>query len=510
MLAPLSDLAAGIAVAYSPEGLLYCAMGVLLGTFIGALPGVGPLASIAMLMPLTFHLDTTIAIIMLAGIYYGSAYGGAIAAILLNLPGTANATVTCLDGYPMAQRGRAGVAMFTTATASFIGGTVGVLLMAAFAPPLARFAQNFGSQEYFALMVLGLLAASLVASGNPFRALAMVAFGLVLGLVGMDVNSGQPRFTFGFIELYDGLPLAAVALGLFGLPEIIRNANKPRHERPNIKAGDISLRAMFPTREDWRRIRMPIVRGTGIGAFFGTLPGTGGLVASFIAYAVERRTSKPPEGFGKGAIEGVAAPESSNNAAVQTAFIPTLTLGIPGDAIMALMLAVLMINGVVPGPQLVTQDPGMFWGLVFSFLLGNLLLVVLNVPLIGVWVRLLSIRYSILFPAIVAFVCIGIYSVNYRVVDLFAVMGFGVIGYGMSLLKFEPAPLILGLILGPMMEENLRRSMLISRGDFSTFFTRPLSGAFMAISAGLLVWMIWSEIRRRRRLRATKSGEQAS
>jgi putative tricarboxylic transport membrane protein len=489
----LTDLHIGLSVAFSLEGLFYCFVGVVLGTFIGVLPGIGPLASIALLMPLTFHFDPTIAIIMLAGIYYGSAYGGATASILLNLPGTANTAVTCLDGYPMARQGRAGVALFIHSIASFSGGVIGILIMALFSPPLAHVALRFGSQEYFGLMVLGLLAASLMSSGSPFRSLTMVTFGLLLGIVGVDVNSGQPRFTFGMINLYDGLPLVAIALGLFGMPEIIANSGR---ESASARPGEITLRSMFPTREDWRRSWKPILRGAGIGSFFGTLPGTGGLIASFMSYAVEMRVSKDSSRFGKGAIEGIAGPEASNNAAVQTAFIPTLTLGIPGDAIMALMLGVLMIFGVVPGPQLITQNPQMFWGLVFSFLIGNVLLVLLNIPLISIWVRILTIPYSILYPAVVVFVCIGVYSVRYSVGDIYIVMVFGAIGYGMALLRFQPAPLILGLILGPMMEENLRRSLLLSNGDPLTFVQRPLSATFIAISVLMLVVTVISEIRK--------------
>lgn len=503
-----ANLAIGVEVAFSGQALFYCLVGVVAGTFIGVLPGIGPLATIAMLMPLTFHFEPTIAIIMLAGIYYGAAYGGSTASILLNLPGTASAAVTCLDGYPMTRQGRAGVALFVTSICSFVGGVIGIVLLALFSPPLARLALEFGSQEYFALMVLGLTAACLMSTAAPFRSLSMVALGLVLGIVGVDVNSGQPRFTFGMIELYNGLPLAAVALGLFGLPEIIANAARKDRPAP-LKVGQVTMRSMIPSREDVRRSWKATLRGSGVGAFFGALPGTGGLVASFMSYALEKRVSKRPEEFGKGAIEGIAGPEASNNAAVQTAFIPTLTLGIPGDAIMALMLGVLLIHGVTPGPQLVTQNPEMFWGLVVSFLIGNVILVILNIPLIGIWIRLLSIPYSTLFPAIIVFVCVGVYSVNYSVADLFVVMAMGVVGYGMMLLRFEPTPLVLGLILGPMMEENLRRSMLLSRGDPLVFFERPLSASFLAAAILMVLWMAWSQLvaaRRARRLQGAERG----
>ena len=373
---------------------------------------------------------------------------------------------------------------------------VGLFLLAAFSPVLALIASNFRSPEYFSLMVLGLLAASMLSSGSPLRSIATVIFGLVLGIVGLDVNSGAQRFTFGILGLYDGLPLVAIALGLFGLPEVIANAG--RLKATEVPTRKIRFRDMVPTREDWRLSWKPMLRGSGIGSFFGALPGTGGLIASFMSYAVEKRINKDPSKFGKGAIEGVTGPEAANNAAIQTAFIPTLTLGIPGDVLMALMLGVLMIHGVSPGPELVTQNPEMFWGLVISFFFGNVMLLVLNIPLIGLWVRLLSIPYSILFPAIVGFICIGVYSVKFEVLDLFVVAVFGLIGYGMAVLKFHPAPLVLGLILGPMMEVNLRRSLLLSRGDPMTFVDRPFSAAFMLASVLLIAWIVYREMSGRR------------
>lgn len=492
----LHDIQLGLNYALSASALLFCAVGVSLGMFVGVLPGIGTMSAVAILMPLTFYLDPATAIAMLAGIYYGAAYGGSTASILLNLPGTANTAVTCLDGYPMAQQGRAGIALFMTTIASFVGSIIGLAMLGMFAPPLARLSQSFGSQEYFALMLMGLIAASVVTSENPFRALSMVAIGLALGLVGLDVTSGSQRFTFGMLPLYGGLPLVAVALGLFGMPEVIRNAGRRRaNDRP---IGTVTLRSMLPTRDDWGRSVPAMLRGTGIGAFFGALPGTGGLIATFMSYAVEKRISKEPGRFGKGAIEGVASPEAANNSAIQTAFIPTLTLGVPGDAVMALLLGVLMIHNVTPGIGLVEGNPTMFWGLIFTFLVGNLFLLILNIPLIGIWVRILTIPYSLLFPSIVVFVCIGVYSIGYQVADLYIVIAFTLAGYVLSLLRFEPAPLIMGLILGPMMEENFRRSMVLSRGDAMTFMERPLSGSFMGICAVLLLWLAISEIRRAR------------
>lgn len=500
-LAP--GMAEGLARALSPATMLYCTIGVSLGMLVGVLPGVGILATIALLMPLTFHLDPMTGIAMLAGIYYGAAYGGSTASILLNLPGTANTAVTCLDGYPMSRQGRSGIALFITTIASFVGSIIGIAMLAAFAFPLAKVATSFASQEYFALMALGLVAASLMSSGTPLKSLAMVVFGLMIGMVGTDITSGQSRYTFGYIQLTDGLSLVGIALGLFGLAELMRNAGQMANSR--VVPTDITFRSMLPTSHDWRRAWPAMLRGTGIGALLGALPGTGGTIASFISYATERRISKTPERFGKGAIEGVSGPESANNAAIQTAFIPTLTLGIPGDAIMALMLGVLMIHGITPGPQFIAEQPGMFWGLIISFVFGNLILLLLNIPLISLWVRILSIPYSLLFPAIIAFLCIGVYSVNYAVIDLFVLCGFGVIGYVLHILRFPIAPMLLGLILGPLMEENFRRSMLLQRGDPFGFFYRPISATVLAITALLLLCMLYSEMRKRSLTRSAVS-----
>ena len=415
------------------------------------------------------------------------------ASILLNLPGTATSAVTGLDGYPMAQKGQAGVALFITAIASCVGSLFGVVLLSLFSAPLARVALQFGPQEYFSLMFLGLIAASLVGSGKSVRSLAAVTLGLALGLVGLDLNSGAARFTFGVTEFYDGLPLVAVAIGLFGLPEIIANAG--RTVKSSVSSKDISFRSMLPSRDQWRKSGMPMLRGSSIGAFFGALPGTGGVVATFISYAAEKKLSRHPEEFGKGAIEGVAAPEAANNAAVQAAFIPTLSLGIPGDPVMAIMLGVMMVHGILPGPSVITDSPDLFWGLVVSFIIGNIFLLILNLPLIGLWVRILSIPYNLLFPVIVAFVCIGIYSVNYQVMDLFVLLGFGFLGWGMKALNFEVAPLLLGFVLGPMMEENFRRALVVANGEVSTFITRPISGVIMVITFMIIGWFIYQGTR---------------
>jgi len=498
----LSNLSLGFSVAFSLEGLWWCFVGVTLGTFVGVLPGIGALAAIALLLPLTFGLEATHALIMLAGIYYGSNYGGSTASILLNLPGTPSSAVTCLEGYPMAQNGRAGVALFITAIASFVGSIIGMVVMGVASPPLAALAMSFSGPDFFSLMVLGLVAASMLTSGSPLRGVAMIALGLILGLVGRDLHSGLLRFSYGVDELYEGLPLVAVALGIFGLPEVIRNAGKimPR----KIRARDITFRSMLPTRDDWQKSRGAMLRGTGLGSFFGALPGTGGLLASFMSYAMEKKMAKDPGRFGKGAIEGVAGPEAANNAAVQTAFIPTLTLGIPGDVIMAMMMGAMIIHGIQPGAAVITSHPDLFWGLLVSFLIGNFLLLLLNIPLIGLWVRMLSIPYSMLYPFIIAFICIGVYSVNSSVTDLYVLLFFGVLGCVMTYLRFEPAPLVLGLILGPMMEENLRRTLTLHRGDYTIFVTRPISAVFLFLAATIVILSIWSAYRSRGASRAAR------
>lgn len=493
----LDNLALGFSVALTWKSLSYCLMGVTLGTLVGVLPGIGTLAAIAMLLPLTFQLDPATALIMLAGIYYGAAYGGSTASILLNLPGTANTAVTSFDGYPMTKAGRAGVALFMTTIASFAGSMLGLLALAFGAPLLATVALSFGSPEYFSLLVLGLLAAALLSSGNPFRSIAMVAFGLLIGSVGMDPNSGFERFSFGVPNLFDGFNLVAIVLGLFGMPEVIRNAGKIRSSI--VTRRDITWRSMVPTREDWRRSAGPMLRGSGVGGLFGALPGTGGTVATFVSYALEKRINRDPSRFGKGAIEGVTGPESANNAAIQTAFIPTLTLGVPGDVVMALILATLIVHGIQPGPDLIPEHPDLFWGLAASFLIGNLMLLALNIPMIGIWVRLVSVPYKYLFPTIVVLVCIGVYSISSSSFDIWMVIIFATLGYVFQLLRCEPAPLLLGLILGPMLEEHLRRAMLISRGDPAVFIQRPISAVFLAVALGLIVVLIGASVRKRRK-----------
>ncbi|MFN3350600.1 tripartite tricarboxylate transporter permease [Pseudorhodoplanes sp.] len=496
MLTGLAEnLALGLTTALSLSNLYYCFLGVLLGTFVGVLPGIGSLVALSLLLPITFHLPATSAIVMLAGVYYGSTYGGSTASILLNLPGTPSTAVTCLDGYPMSKQGRAGVALLMTTVASFFGATVGILIMTLFSPAIVGMALKFGPAEYFAMMVLGLVAASSVASGAPAKGVGMVVLGIMLGLIGSDLETGAERYTFGFTGLYDGLPLVAVAMGLFGVSEVIYSVRVVKPGQVDRKA--ITFRSMIPTRDDLRRSVAPLFRGAGIGSFFGALPGTGGVIAAFMSYAVEKKVSKEPERFGKGAIEGIMAPESANNAADQTAFIPTLTLGIPGNVVMALMIGALTIHGIVPGPQLMVKEPELFWGVLMSFWIGNLLLLVLNIPLIGLWIRILAVPYHLLYPAILMFVAIGVYSVNNSPFDVMMVMILGGAGYAMRLLDMQPAPLILGFVLGPLMEENFRRSMIIARGDFLHFFQRPISGTLMAITALLLIYVIWTQFRAR-------------
>jgi putative tricarboxylic transport membrane protein len=490
----LSHLATGFDVALSPANLLYCLIGVALGTLVGVLPGIGPLATIAMLLPLTFSLPPVGALIMLAGIYYGASYGGSTTAILMKLPGESASVVTCLDGYEMAKQGRAGSALATAALASFFAGTVCTLVIALFAPPLAEVAFKFGAAEFFSLMFMGLVCSAALAHGSLLKALAMVALGLLFGIVGTDVNSGVARFSFGVSWLTDGIGFVVIAMGLFGFAEILANLERP--EKRAVFTGTVS--GLMPSAADFRQAWKPTLRGTALGGVFGILPGLGPTISSFAAYALERKLAKDPSRFGKGAIEGVAGPEAANNAAAQTAFIPTLTLGIPGSATMALMLGALMIQGIAPGPQVMQSRPELFWGLIASMWIGNLLLVVLNLPLIGIWIKLLKVPYRMLFPSILAFMAIGVYSVNNNHYEVMLMVGFGILGYVFYKLKCEPAPLLLGFILGPLMEENLRRAMLISRGDPSVFFTRPISAGFMAVSILLLIAMILPAVRRRR------------
>lgn len=497
----LSSLMTGLQSAMAPVTLLYCFIGVLLGTLIGVLPGIGALATISLLLPITYHIPPTAAIVMLAGVYYGAQYGGSTASILLNLPGTPSSAVACMDGYPMAKQGRAGVALFMTTAASFVGAMLGLVVLIAFSPAIADLGLKFGPYEYFAMMLLGLIAASTLASGSPAKGIAMVVLGLILGMVGTDVNSGVPRFDFGVAELMDGINLVALAMGVFGISEVIASINKVRASDVKEK---ITMRSMMPTRKEMKDSALPMLRGTAIGGFFGALPGTGSSIASFMSYAVEKKVAKDPSRFGKGAIEGVTAPEAANNAAAQTAFVPTLSLGIPGDAVMALMLGALIIHGIQPGPMLMSEQPDLFWGLVVSFAIGNIMLVILNIPLIGVWVAILRIPYRVLYPAILVFIALGVYSVNNNTFDILMVAAIGAAGYAMSVLRFEAAPLLLGFILGPLMEEHLRRSLLLSRGDAMVFLERPISAGLLAAGAALLLWTLWGSVRKTMRERAAE------
>ncbi|PKO64883.1 MAG: hypothetical protein CVU22_22425 [Betaproteobacteria bacterium HGW-Betaproteobacteria-16] len=494
----LNGLLIGLESALQPVTLMYCFIGVFVGTLIGVLPGIGALATISLLLPITYHIPPTSAIVMLAGVYYGAQYGGSTASILLNLPGTPSAAVACLDGYPMAKQGRAGVALFMTTIASFVGSMLGILALILFAPAIAELGLKFGPAEYFSMMLLGLIAASTLASGSPAKGLAMVVMGLLLGTVGTDVNSGVARFDFGVPELMDGINLVALAMGVFGVSEVISGINQTRETEVKEK---ITFRTMTPTRQDLKDSIIPMLRGTAIGSFFGALPGTGASIASFFSYAVEKKVAKDPSRFGKGAIEGVTAPEAANNAASQTAFVPTLSLGIPGDAVMALMLGALIIHGIQPGPLLMTQQPELFWGLIVSFGIGNIMLMILNLPMIGLWVAILRIPYRVLFPAILVFISLGVYSVNNNPFDVLMVAGVGAVGYAMSVTKFEAAPMLLGFVLGPLMEENLRRALLLSRGDMMTFIERPISAGLLAFGSALMLWTIFGTLKRNLRER---------
>jgi putative tricarboxylic transport membrane protein len=487
------NLIFGFGVALSLQNLLYCLIGVTVGTLIGVLPGIGPLSTIAILMPITYGVSPVGALIMLAGIYYGAQYGGSTTAILVNLPGETSAVVTCIDGYQMARQGRAGPALAIAAVGSFFAGTVGTLLIALFGPPLAEIALKFGSPEYFSLMLMGLVAAAVLAQGDMVKSLAMVVTGLLLGLVGSDVNTGVQRFSFGFAELSDGIGFVVVAVGVFAIGEIIANLGD-KAERHVLAA---TVADLFPSKEDLKRCIGPILRGTGIGAFFGVLPGTGPAIASFASYMLEKKLATDPSRFGHGAIEGVAAPESANNADAQCKFIPMLTLGLPASGVMALMLGALTIQGIQPGPEVMTQRPELFWGLIASMWMGNLMLVVLNLPMIALWVKLLQVPYRLLFPAIMAFSAIGIYSVNNSSFEIYLTALFGIFGFICMKLGFSPAPLLLGYVLGPMMEENLRRSMLMSGGDATVFVTRPISLAFISATVLILVVMVLPAVRQR-------------
>ncbi len=490
----LSSLALGFTVALDPINILYCFIGVLLGTLVGVLPGIGPTATIAMLLPITFSLNAETALIMLAGIYYGAQYGGSTTAILINLPGESSAAVTAIDGYQMARKGRAGPALAAAAIGSFFAGSVATLLLAFFAPPLARAALNFGAPEYFSLIVLGLLVSIALAHGSILKALGMIVLGLLLGMVGQDIYTGTPRFTFGIRELFGGLNFVAVAVGVFGVAEILRNLENETEREVGVKA----VKNLWLTRDDFRRIAMPILRGTGLGSVLGVLPGGGHILSAFASYSAEKRLSKTPQEFGHGAIEGVAGPESANNAAAQTSFIPLMTLGIPAHPVMALMIGAFILQGITPGPNVINEQPALFWGIIASMWIGNLLLVILNLPLVGLWVKMLSIPYRVLFPAIVLFACIGTYSINQNIYDIYAIAFFGIVGYLLIRFGCEPAPLLLGFVLGPLLEEHLRRAMIISRGDPMIFIERPISATLLGLAVLAVVIAVLPSIRKKR------------
>jgi len=497
MMDLINNLSLGFGVAFTTQNLLYALIGCLLGTLIGVLPGLGPVTTIAMLLPATYALPPISALIMLAGIYYGAQYGGSTTAILVNLPGETSSVVTALDGYQMARKGRAGPALAAAGIGSFIAGCIGTLVLAAFAVPLTEVAFMFGPAEYFSLMIVGLLGAVVMASGSLLKAIAMIILGLLFGVVGTDVNSGVARFSFDIPELTDGLGFIVIAMGIFGYGEIIHNLSQPEESR-ELMAKKVS--GLMPTKEDFKLMLPAALRGTALGSLLGILPGGGAVLASFAAYTLEKKTRLRPGElpFGQGNIRGVAAPEAANNAGSQTSFIPLLTLGIPPNAVMALMVGAMTIHNIQPGPQVMTSNPELFWGLIASMWIGNAMLVILNLPLVGVWIKLLSVPYRWMFPAIVLFCAVGVYSTNNNTFDIWTTGLFGVVGYFFMKLGCEPAPLLLGLILGPMMEENLRRSMLLSRGDWSVFVTRPISAGLLAAAALMLIVVLSPSVKKKR------------
>ncbi len=489
----LLNLAGGFATVITPENLFYCFLGVALGTFIGVLPGLGAMLGISLLLPVTYYLTPEAAIIMLAGIYYGGEYGGSISAILINVPGTPASAVTSIDGNRMARQGRAAVALFSAAVASFIAGSIGIALMTLFAPAIARFALTFNSADYFAVMLLGLAASASVARGSALKAVVAVVFGVLFGTIGTDVSTGVQRYTLGYPELIGGIGLVVLAMGLFGMAEVTSSAGRIGSRRG---AQRIRLRDMLPARAEVIRSVLPVLRGSALGSVLGALPGTGPTIASFMAYSLEKKVARQPERFGQGAIEGVVAPESANNAAAQTAFIPTLTLGIPGTATMALILGALMIHGIPPGPELTTRNADLFWALIASFWIGNLFLLILNIPLVGLWVKLLHIPYRLLFPAIICLICVGVYSISLNPFDIFLVLIIGLMGYGMRVSGFEAAPFLMGFILGPLMEENLRRALQLGRGDPAVLVQGPIAAICVALALLLLVMPVLSHLLR--------------
>lgn len=489
-----ANLALGLETAFTLQNLFYCLIGVFVGTAVGVLPGLGPIATIAMLLPATFGLPPISALIMLAGIYYGAQYGGSTTAILVNLPGESSSVVTALDGYKMARNGQAGKALATAALGSFFAGTVATVLLAMFAPPLADLALKFGPAEYFSLMVLGLVASVVLASGSLLNAIGMVLLGLLLGLIGTDVNSGAQRYTFDMPELADGINFVIVAMGMFGIGEIIRNLEHDEDRSLMMK----KVKGLLLTKDDLKRIAAPVLRGTALGSALGILPGGGAMLASFSAYSIEKKVSPNAKEFGKGAIEGVAAPEAANNAGAQTSFIPMLTLGIPSNPVMALMIGAMIIQGIQPGPAVMTEQPALFWGLIVSMWFGNLFLVVLNLPMIGLWIKMILVPYHRLFPAILMFCAIGVFSLNNNEFDVYLMALFGLFGYICAKLGAEPAPMLLGYIIGPMMEEYLRRALLLSHSDPMVFVTRPISAAMLAMAAIALVIVLLPSLRKKR------------
>jgi TctA family transporter len=489
------NIALGFGVALTPANLWFALVGCLVGTLIGVLPGIGPIATIAMLLPLTFHLDPIGGLIMLAGIFYGAQYGGSTTSILVNLPGESSSVVTCLDGHQMARQGRAGSALAIAALGSFFAGTVSTFVIALFAPPLAKVGLSFGAPEYFSLLVLGLIAAVVLAHGSVLKAIAMIILGLLLGLVGTDGNTGNTRFTFGINELADGIDFVPLAIGIFGLGEIVANLTQPEHRRALVTE---KVKGLWPTRDDFRRAWPAVLRGTALGSLLGVLPGGGATLSSFAAYALEKKVARDPSRFGRGAVEGVAGPESANNAGAQTSFIPMLTLGIPSNATMALMIGALTIHGIQPGPQVMSERPTLFWGMVASMWLGNLMLVIINLPLIGMWVQMLRVPYRLLYLSILLFCGIGVYTVNNSTAAVVMAAFFGVAGYVFIRLECEPAPMLLGFVLGPLMEDNLRRAMRISSGDPMIFLQRPISLGLLIAAAVLLVLVALPAIRTKR------------
>lgn len=490
----LHHLALGFQTALSLQNLVYCFVGVVLGTLIGVLPGLGPVPTIAMLLPITYALSPVPALIMLAGIYYGSQYGGSTTSILVNLPGESSSIVTCLDGYQMARNGRAGAALAVSALGSFFAGTCATMVVAGFAPPLSELAFQFGPTEYFSLMVLGLIGAVVLASGSLIKAVAMIILGLLFGLVGIDVNSGVARYSLNITELLDGINLVPLAMGLFAFSEILANLEHTRKR----EVFTSKVKGLWLNRQEFKESAPAALRGTVVGSLLGVLPGGGAILASFAAYTVEKKVSRTPEKFGKGMIAGVAGPESANNAAAQTSFIPMLTLGIPSNPVMALLIGAMTVHNIQPGPQVMTRNAELFWGLVASMWVGNLMLLVLNLPLIGMWIKLLAVPYRLLYSAILLFCAIGVYTVQNNTVDVLLTIPLGILGYLFLKLGCEPAPLMLGFILGPMMEENLRRAMLLSYGDPSVFITSPLSAGMLLMAAGLLVVVLLPAIRKKR------------